>query len=418
LYSKPISKITSEDLGELLIEAAIENVRLEFKRELPDKDELIKKLSSFANTYGGWLVIGAEANSKDGKIKGLPGVEKVDGYKQKITQWCFNNISPPIDITISDPSPSPQDPSRFCYVLYVSESELSPHFLNGRKGIYIRTDEFSQLFEPRLATLDEILHLTKRRQAILDRARMLKERAIARFEAYVNVGYAEHGKNSKGLGAHFIFIISPRYPNRKMFEATELIRIVGEKNIDWRRVAFPRTTQGIISQQDSVLVLRPGSSFSLLEASIWGLLSYSTEIEIDTGTPHGREGGPIGIHLNHLLGHLLVFAEHARQMFHARNYTGTLSAQLNLRNIRNVPWIYFPDGFATEGPKSILDDSAVIEMEIDASLLIESRDAFIGNLLKQLLFALNWPAVASSDEQIQQLISFGYKYNMWQSKQQ
>lgn len=416
MYSKPISKISSEDLSELLNEAAIENVRLEFKRELPDKDELIKKLSSFANTYGGWLVIGAEANSKDGKIKGLPGVEKVDGYKQKITQWCFDNISPPIDIAVSDPIPSPQNPSRFCYVLYVPESELSPHFLSGRKGIYIRTDEFSQLFEPRLATLDEILHLTKRRQAILDRARILRERAMERFEAYVNVGYKEHGKNSKGLGAHFILIISPRYPNNKMFEATGLVKLVSEKNIAWRQVGFPRSTQGIISQQDSVLVLRPGSSFSLLEASVWGLLCYCTEIEIDTGTPHGTESGPVGIHLNHLLGHLLVFAEHARQMLSAGNYIGTLSAQLNLRNIRNVPWIYFPDGFATEGPKSILDDSAVIEMELNASLLIDSRDVFIRDLLKQLLFALNWPVVASSDTQIQHLISFGYKYNMWQQK--
>lgn len=153
-----------------------------------------------------------------------------------------------------------------------------------------------------------------------------------------------------------------------------------------------------------------------MREGVWGLLSYATEIEIDIGTQHGREGGPVGIHLNHLLGHLLVFAEHARQMLQAGNYSGTLSAQLNLRNIRNVPWIHFSDGFANTGPKSILDDSAVIEMELDASLLIESRDVFIKDLLKQLLFALIWPDVASSDTQIQQLISFGHSYNMWQKE--
>jgi len=41
-------------------------VRLEFKSEVPTKDEVLKKLSSFANTFGGYLVIGAKANGADG----------------------------------------------------------------------------------------------------------------------------------------------------------------------------------------------------------------------------------------------------------------------------------------------------------------------------------------------------------------
>jgi len=41
-----------EYLQELLAERASENIRLEFKREVPGKDEMMKKISSFANTYG------------------------------------------------------------------------------------------------------------------------------------------------------------------------------------------------------------------------------------------------------------------------------------------------------------------------------------------------------------------------------
>jgi hypothetical protein len=62
IFSKPISKLGTEDLEELLKEAAVENIRLEFKLEVPGKEETLKKLSSFANTFGGFLVVGAGAS--------------------------------------------------------------------------------------------------------------------------------------------------------------------------------------------------------------------------------------------------------------------------------------------------------------------------------------------------------------------
>jgi predicted HTH transcriptional regulator len=70
IFGKPMSQISPLDLHELLEQKAVENVRLEFKRDIPGKDETLKKLSSFANTFGGFLVIGAEAKSSDGRIVG------------------------------------------------------------------------------------------------------------------------------------------------------------------------------------------------------------------------------------------------------------------------------------------------------------------------------------------------------------
>ena len=45
--------MATADLQELLIDSAVENARLEFKLQVPTKDETLKKLSSFANTFGG-----------------------------------------------------------------------------------------------------------------------------------------------------------------------------------------------------------------------------------------------------------------------------------------------------------------------------------------------------------------------------
>jgi predicted HTH transcriptional regulator len=84
IFTKPLSRLAMSDLEELLQDGALENVRLEFKRKVPNKDEMLKKLSSFANTYGGFMVIGASARSTDGRIEALRGVDAQKGYKQKV----------------------------------------------------------------------------------------------------------------------------------------------------------------------------------------------------------------------------------------------------------------------------------------------------------------------------------------------
>src|SRR6266550_3277541 len=64
IFNKSITTLVTADLQELLTEQAVENIRLEFKGISPSKDEMLKKLSSFANTYGGYVVVGA---TEDGK---------------------------------------------------------------------------------------------------------------------------------------------------------------------------------------------------------------------------------------------------------------------------------------------------------------------------------------------------------------
>jgi predicted HTH transcriptional regulator len=126
IFTKPLSQFNADDLQELLQERAVENARLEFKREVPDKDETLKKLSSFANTFGGFMVVGASARSNDGRIEGLPGVDEQAGYKQKVVDWCFSGASPPLTVEVSDPIPVPAANGKICYVIHTPESDVAP----------------------------------------------------------------------------------------------------------------------------------------------------------------------------------------------------------------------------------------------------------------------------------------------------
>lgn len=184
IFAKAVSQIVPADLRELLEDRAVENARLEFKLQVPDKDETLKKLSSFANTFGGYMVIGAKASSRDGRIEGLLGVARVDGYRQKVVDWCFGGASPPLIVTVSDPIETPAVNGNVCYVIYVAESEVAPHFLNGRKGVWVRSDEFSARFEARLADEKELRHLFDRRKVVRERRANLLERARKRFDTY------------------------------------------------------------------------------------------------------------------------------------------------------------------------------------------------------------------------------------------
>jgi predicted HTH transcriptional regulator len=168
IFAKPASSVSAADLEQLLTDSSVENLRLEFKREIPSKDETLKKVTSFANTMGGLVVVGAEAGG-DGRIVALPGVDAKPGYKQTIVQWCFDGVSPPLDIDVSEPLPVAGASGRVCYVIAVAESELAPHFLNGRKGVYVRTNEFSSRFDAQLANENELRHLAQRRQLVRER---------------------------------------------------------------------------------------------------------------------------------------------------------------------------------------------------------------------------------------------------------
>jgi predicted HTH transcriptional regulator len=81
LGSRDIEKVVEEDLLALISSGATEGVRLEFKRGPygnadADKKELLKDISSFANTLGGHLVIGIE--EQDGSAARVSAISDRD----------------------------------------------------------------------------------------------------------------------------------------------------------------------------------------------------------------------------------------------------------------------------------------------------------------------------------------------------
>jgi hypothetical protein len=275
IFTKPLTQVTFADLKELLQDAAVENVRLEFKSKVPNKDETLKKLSSFANSFGGLLVVGA--TEKDGTIQDLPGVDEEAGYKQKVVQWCFDAVNPPLVVEVSDAIPvsAPAvSATKVCYVVSTVESDLAPHFLNSRKGVWVRSDEFS--YEPQLADEKEIRHLLNRRQLIQERRDELVRRSQCRLTTFLSRQPKEDGSHHSA--ARLELSVGPRFPTRPVCEQTKLAQLLQNCRINWRQTTFPQSNSNFVSQHESFLTpcdARYRGVF--VEANIWGMLFYGSE---------------------------------------------------------------------------------------------------------------------------------------------
>jgi hypothetical protein len=406
IYTKPLSQLETVDLKELLDEGAVENSRLEFKLLVPNKEDTLKKLSSFANTFGGFMVIGAKADSTHGRIQGLPGVDSEPGYKQKVVQWCFDSVSPPIAVEVSDPIATPAGNGKVCYVVYTAESEVAPHFLNGRKGIWVRTDEYSARFEARLANENELRHLFDRRKLILERRTHLLERARRRFDTYDAKIHTDAGGKRTKFSPHLEFCVVPRFPARQLCEQENLNAYIQNSWMDWRQVTFPDLGGPILSQHESAIVLNATRDTSIFEVNVWGMLFYGAQIEIN-------EAGTLGIHLYRFVGYVLVFILHAAKMLRAMGYSGPIHIDTSLGSILRVPWLHAPQGWLVVRPGSELDDEVLFSISTTSEALREKPDGVAMDVLRNVLFSVNSSALVDTPQKLEALVRMGYEYNFW-----
>ena len=413
IFTKPISQLDASDLQELVDDKAVENVRLEFKSQVPDKDETLKKLSSFANTYGGIMVVGAKASSADGRIEDLPGVDDQPGYKQKVVDWCFNGASPPLTVFVSDPIPA--GTGKVCYVVRIDESDVAPHFLNGRKGVWVRTDEFSSRFEARLADENELRHLLDRRKLILERRVSLLARARSRFAKYGSrkLGQLVVPKKThlESRETHLEIFFSPRFPSRQLCEHFSLKQLTVKNSTHWRGVLFPNPNT-VVSQNESAIVLAPTvRKFSYFEVSIWGSLFYGT------GLVNPPEGGTNthGIHLYEFVGHILLFIHHAAVMLKAVGYSGPVEIETSLVSIARIPWLYSSQFYNNLVSKqgSELDEDVRLPVSTSTDELASKPDAVAKDILRYVFFSIDWADQVDTPQKLDVLLDYGYRYNSW-----
>jgi predicted HTH transcriptional regulator len=94
-FTREFDDLDSNDL--LVLYGVLEGWHVEYKREVPSASAIAKSITAFANTYGGWLILGVGEKSREEAVAGsFLGIEEsdADGFLQRIRQSVANHCQP------------------------------------------------------------------------------------------------------------------------------------------------------------------------------------------------------------------------------------------------------------------------------------------------------------------------------------
>ncbi|MDD5743074.1 MAG: ATP-binding protein [Candidatus Peribacteraceae bacterium] len=181
MFNKPLSKIILADVQQLVEERKEkEGQHLDYKRELSgsdrDKREFLKDVTAFANSGGGYLIIGA-----DEKTSTVCGTQDAVG-NQKIEEWISNVLTPNIDQKVRyEIQLLPFEDRKTVIVLHIPESPRKPHMvtLEAKNAYYVRHNvvihaathnEVREMFEMSRRSKDAVREFMEQRNLLDDKS--------------------------------------------------------------------------------------------------------------------------------------------------------------------------------------------------------------------------------------------------------
>ena len=233
MFTKLETDITFADIEDFCREFD-EGVRVEYKRETDVKKHIPKTVSSFANTYGGIFVIGAEADKKRNKVVAIDGIPNSGGIEERILQSALTNIYPAVipEVIIR----KVPDSDNVVVVVRVDESPQAPHAIQNSTTVYIRTGSITQPYKLQLAEIDQIEYMLKRRENSQTTIQQIRNRTDERIVSLFNLN-----EPNITVSAH------PAFPHRPIISTGDIYEFIKMNNSslfnDWegdfgtRRVA-------------------------------------------------------------------------------------------------------------------------------------------------------------------------------------
>jgi len=281
---QPDSDLDKETVEQFCRLGVRENTRVEYKRQFPN--DLAKVIASFANTQGGIILIGVDADAENKPKSPLAGMAFEGQPEERVYQICAAAIYPPIFpsvwvVRFEDPSENPSD--RAILVIRVPQGETA-HAIDGRKGIYVRTGNLSSPLER--ASVDEVIELIGRRKQSEELRSPLisqsRERFAFFFEQYLSKKRGEIPAARQLLAERILraspvirMQLVPLFVWKPIVGLLELKKALKKIHL-WRKQGPPFPPDNIErTVQDAIIRLAQFRSLEVAEFSEYGLLSFS-----------------------------------------------------------------------------------------------------------------------------------------------
>ncbi len=169
LWLKSPAEISFADIDAFCQTMQPEGARLDYKGISFPKD-LAKTIAAFANTMGGLILVGVDAEKTSNKPvwPATTGMPTEPGLQERVYQIAEEAIYPPVRVGVSGPIENPNLPGHVLMVIRVNESREAPHAIDKNRRVYVyeRTANKNTPYE--LADMWRIEHLLRRRNQLVD----------------------------------------------------------------------------------------------------------------------------------------------------------------------------------------------------------------------------------------------------------
>lgn len=146
-FNKNISELIYDDLKKLIENNISEGWNIEYKEKFPkDNKKIANSIASFANSEGGWYIVGIKENKNESNPFEIVGFELESNRKpdDKITNIVKDNINP---IPYFETKLVEIPENKVVLVVQVFESHDPPYF--SKDGVYIRVGGTSKKLDDR-----------------------------------------------------------------------------------------------------------------------------------------------------------------------------------------------------------------------------------------------------------------------------
>lgn len=125
VFVKPIEDLKFSDIERLKTDKICESQILDYKERLLEDNKLLKQVSAFANTQGGFLIFGVKETRRGGYPEEIHGIDKSEINKERMEQIVLGNIHPRLNLKIH--LVDHQDQAKAIAVVQIPNSYLKPH---------------------------------------------------------------------------------------------------------------------------------------------------------------------------------------------------------------------------------------------------------------------------------------------------
>ena len=324
-----------------------ENKRLEYKREFGPKPglQVAKEAAAFANTEGGTILWGVEEQEKTGKPKpNQCGTNLGNDPRQTVINACFGEVFPPIEPTVSDFLPNPEDNNKGFLVVRIPASR-DVHTVEERRGIYVRTgDHCKPINKP---TDEQIAGMFARREVAVSRQAERRANNQKKLNAairersewpniWISIGpYLDVGRigEPRALRDSFDKIcVAPYYANSSVpFKGHDKIRALQNGIYAVSRRAYDGFNSGLIDCFGNVCLQFVTEGFA-----------KSVEFDnrdAESRAPKSTDGTQMSADAGAIVAYLMTAVEVAKNLYAISGFVGMCSISVRIEGTQHVPLI-------------------------------------------------------------------------------